>query len=133
MACLLFIYQISPLCGVAETPDCGMLVIHLLYKALYVASLRRPTMACLLFIYAISPLCGVAQTPDCGMFVIYLLYKPFMWCRLDARLRHALYHYPFEASLQTPDRCILFLLCNCPFMLHINNLLACIRDFYFFD
>ena len=48
-------------------------------------SLRRPTVACLLLI---------------------LLYKPFMWCRSDARLRHALYHYPFEASLQTPDQCI---------------------------
>ena len=29
---LLFIYHISPLCGVAETPDCGMLVIYLPYK-----------------------------------------------------------------------------------------------------
>ena len=40
---------ISPLCGVAPTPDCGMFVIYLSF---------------------ISPLCGVAQTPDCGMFVI---------------------------------------------------------------
>ena len=31
-------------------------------------------------------------------------YKPFMWCRLDARLRRVLFIYlPFEASLQTPD------------------------------
>ena len=37
---------ISPLCGVAQTPDCGMLVVYLSF---------------------ISPLCGVAQTPDCGM------------------------------------------------------------------
>ena len=36
------VYLISPLCGVAQTPDCGML----------------------LFIYFASPLCGVAQTPD---------------------------------------------------------------------
>ena len=32
VACLLFIYFISPLCGVAETPDYAMLVIYLLYK-----------------------------------------------------------------------------------------------------
>ena len=35
-------FLISPLCGVIQTPDCGIL----------------------LFIYFISPLCGVAQTPD---------------------------------------------------------------------
>ena len=39
-----------PLWGVAQTPDCGIS-----FKALYVASLRRPTVAFLL--------------------------KPFMWCR----------------------------------------------------
>ena len=44
------IFLISPLCGVAQTPDCGMLVI-----------------------YFISPFCGVAQTPDCGMLVIYFI------------------------------------------------------------
>ena len=39
----------------------------------------------------ISPFCGVAQTPDCGMLAVYLLfYKPFMWCRSDVRLWHAL-------------------------------------------
>ena len=52
-----------------------------------------------MLIYLISPLCGVAETPDCGMLVIYLLNKPYMWCRADARLRHALYYYRFEASL----------------------------------
>lgn len=80
-------FSYKPLCGVAQTLDCGMLVI-----------------------YFISPLCGVAQTPDWGMLVIY---------------------YPFETSLQTSNRCILLLLCYYIFMLHINNLLACIRDFIF--
>ena len=47
----------SPLCGVAQTPDCGIS-----FKALYVASLRRPTVAFLL--------------------------KPFMWRRSDAQLWH---------------------------------------------
>ena len=84
-------------------------------------SLRRPTMACLFFRLFISPLCGVGQTPDCGMLVISIIYKPFMWCRSDAQLRHDLNYYPFEASLQTPDRCILFLLHYCIFMLYINN------------
>ena len=84
-------FLISPLCGVAQTPDCGMLVIHLL----------------------ISPLCGVAQTPDCGMPFIPFIYKPFLWCLSDARLRHASYFYPFEASLQTPDRCSIFLHPDC--------------------
>ena len=69
--------------------------------------------------------------PDCGMLVTYFIYKPFMSCRSDARLRHASNYYPFEASLQTPDRCILFLLSDCILMFCINNLLACIMDFYF--
>ena len=126
----LYIY-ISPLGGVAQTPDCGMFVISFSYKpfmwrrsdarlwqvryfiylqALYVVSLRRPTVACLLFyllhkpfmwcrwdarlwhcllfIYFISPLCGVAEMPDCGMLINHILYKPFMCCHTDARLRH---------------------------------------------
>ena len=49
-------------------------------------SLRRPTVALLYFTFFSSPLCGVAKTPDCGIY-----FKPFMWCRLDARLRHACY------------------------------------------
>ena len=92
-------------------------------------SLRRPTVACLLFIFPISPLCGVAQTPDCGMLIIIYSYKPFMWRRSDVRLRHALFYYPFEASLQTPDRCILFLFFDCLFMFYKNNLLACVMNF----
>ena len=92
-------------------------------------SLRRPTVANLLFIFLISPLWGVTQTPDCGMPVIYFRYKPFMWRRLDARLRHALFYYPFEASLQTPDRCILFLFPDCLSMFYMNNLPVCVMNF----
>ena len=40
------------------------------YEALYVMSLRRPTVACLSFISVISPLCGVAPTPDCGIIIL---------------------------------------------------------------
>ena len=83
--------------------------------------------------FLISPLCGVAQTPDCGMLVIYLLYKPFMWCRSDARLRHAFCCRPFEASLQTPDRCIFISILG----LHIHVLYeqpACVQHgFWFHD
>ena len=61
----------------------------------------------------------------------FFIYKPFMWCRSDARLRHALYYYPFEASLQTPDWCILFLLYYCILMLIMNNLSVCIMGFIF--
>ena len=57
VALLYFTFFSSPLCGVAKTPDCGIS-----FKALYVVSLRRPTVAFLL--------------------------KPFMWCRTDARLWH---------------------------------------------
>jgi len=78
-----------------------------------------------------TPLCGVAETPDCGMLDILSTYKPFMWCRLDARLRHTLYCYPFEASLQTPDWCILFLLADCIFIYDMINLLACIMSFIY--
>ena len=44
--------------------------VIILLQALYVVSLRRPTVACLSLKLLISPLCGVAQTPDCGMLVI---------------------------------------------------------------
>ena len=102
-----------------------------IYKP-FMLSLRRPTVACLLFIYFISPLCGVAQTPDCGMLLIIYSYKPFMWRRSDVRLRHALIYYPFEASLQTLGRCILFLLPYYIFIFYMNNLHACILDFVYF-
>ena len=58
------------------------------YEALYVMSLRCPTVALLPFTFDISPLCDVAQTSDYGILVTYFRYKPFMWCRLDARVRH---------------------------------------------
>ena len=52
-------------------------------------SLRRPTVAFLSFTFNISPLCDVAQMSDYGMhYYLFSHYKPFMWCRLDARLRH---------------------------------------------
>ena len=49
VALLLFTFDISPLCDVAQTSDCGTLVIY----------------------FDISPLCDVAQTSDCGILAIY--------------------------------------------------------------
>ena len=49
VACLSFTFNMSPLCDVAQTSDCGT---H-----------------CLLF-SVISPLCGVAPTPDCGIIIL---------------------------------------------------------------
>ena len=49
MALLLFTFDISPLCDVAQTSDCGT-HCHLHFN--------------------ISPLCGVALTPDCGITIL---------------------------------------------------------------
>ena len=61
----------------------------------------------------ISPLCDVAQTSDCGMFVSYFQYKPFMWCRSDVRLWHALPLFsvisPLCGVALTPDCGIIIL------------------------
>ena len=56
-ALLLFTLNKSPFCDVAQMSDCGIS-----FEAIYVASLRCPTVAFLL--------------------------KPFMWRRSDARLWH---------------------------------------------
>ena len=46
VALLYFTFFSSPLCGVAKTPDCGIS-----FKALYVVSLRRPTVALLVICF----------------------------------------------------------------------------------
>ena len=65
-------------------------------------SLRRPTVALLSFTFNISPLRDVAQTSDCGTHLLFIFhYKPFMWRRLDARLRHCYFIcIPFEESFR---------------------------------
>ena len=54
VALLLFTFDISPLCDVAQTSDCGT---H-----------------CLLS-FIISPLCGVALTPDCGIVISFVSFR----------------------------------------------------------
>ena len=63
---VIYLSFISPLCGVAQTPDCGMFVIYLLF---------------------ISPLCGVAQTPDCGSVNSF---APFRGIISDTRSVHSI-------------------------------------------
>ena len=67
VARLLFTFDISPFCDVAQTSDCARL----------------------LFTFDISPFCDVDQASDCGTLVIYLRYKPFLQCHSNVRLWHA--------------------------------------------
>ena len=103
----IFTMIISPLCGVAQTPDCGMFVISFSYKPfMWRRSDARLWHVCY-SIFFISPLCGIAQTLDWGMFVISFSHKPFMRRRSDARLWHACYFIYFISPLRgvakTPD------------------------------
>ena len=83
VAFLLFTFDVSPLCDVAQTSDCGIIVIYFHYKPFSICRLDVRLWHALSFTFQ---------------------YKPFMWCRPDARLRHVNLLLPFEASLQTPDR-----------------------------
>ena len=67
VAHLLFTFEISPFCDVAQTSDCGTLVIYFRYK---------PFTWCRSDVRLWHALSFTFQ------------YKPFMWCRLDARLQH---------------------------------------------
>ena len=81
-------YNISPLCDVAQTSDCGVFLFLTLN---------------------ISPLCDVAQTSDCGTHCLYFCHKPFMWCRPDARLWHY-YSCSFLSRSHSDTRLALVLL-----------------------
>ena len=83
VALLLFTFDISHLCDVAQMSDCGILIIYFHYM---------PFSRCRLDVRLWHVLSFTFQ------------YKPFMWCRPDTRLRHVNLFLPFEASLQTPDR-----------------------------
>ena len=54
VALLLFTFDISPLCDVAQMSDCGT--------------------QCHLY-SIISPLCGVALTPDCGIVILFVSFR----------------------------------------------------------
>ena len=121
VASLLFTFDISSLCDVARTFDCGILIIYFHYKPFSICRLDVRLWHALSFIFH---------------------YNPFMWCRPDARLRHVNLFLPFEASLQTPDRssviplgfredyrltsCLFIMQCNFIIWVRITNLLICI-------
>ena len=67
VALLYFTFFSSPLCDVAPTSDCGISL-----KALYVVSLRRPTVASFPYIYLFT-FRGVAS--DTRSVLIYVLWN----------------------------------------------------------
>ena len=97
VALLSFTFDLSPLCGVAQTSDCGTLVIYFWYKpfmwcrsdvrlwharyllliqALYVMSLQTSDCGTHCYLFSIiSPLCGVALTPDCGIVISFVSFR----------------------------------------------------------
>ena len=67
-------------------------------------SLRRPTVARPLFTFDISPLCDVASDVRLWHALLFIFYyKPFMWRRLDARLRHC-YFFCFLSRSHSDTR-----------------------------
>jgi hypothetical protein len=109
VAFLLFTFDISPLCDVAQTSDCGT-YCHLLFN--------------------ISPLCGVALTPDCGMLIYFYLSR--------RRFRHPiglqLFYWDFgrttawlpfylSCSANLLPECVL-LICSCASCLHLLYLMS---------
>ena len=106
---------ISPLCGVARTPDCGMFVIYLFFY--------KPFMWCR---------SDARLRHVCYLFI---LYKPFMWRRSDARLRHACYFLSFispfmwrRSDARLRHACCLFIFYK-PFLRYRSD--ARLRHYYF--
>ena len=97
-----FTFDISPLYDVAQTSDCGTLVIYFQYKPfLWCRSNVRLWHACCLFsIKALSAMSPRRLTVARLSFSFQ--YKPFMWCRLDARLRHDFSYFVY--LLRRPSR-----------------------------
>ena len=91
--------DISPLCDVAQTSDCGVYSFLTLNISPLcdVAQTSDCGMHCLLF-SVISPLCGVAPTPDCGIIIPHF--------PLEESFRHSfgtsiiIPHFPLEESFR---------------------------------
>ena len=99
VACLSLTFNMSPVCDVAQTSDCGM---H-----------------CLLF-SVISPLCGVAPTPDCGIIVPHFpLEESF---RHSFGTRITILQFPLEPSFR-PSLGTQYLLSLC--LIALINLFMC--------
>ena len=113
--------DISPLCDVAQTSDCGVysfLTLHI-SPLCDVAQTSDCGMNCLLF-SVISPLCGVAPTPDCGIIIPHF--------PLEESFRHSfgtsitILQFPLEASFR-PSLGTQYLLSLC--LIALVNLFMC--------
>ena len=102
VALLLFTFDISPLCDVAQTSDCG--THYRLYSN-------------------ISPLCGVALTPDCGIVNLFL---PFRGVISDTRLAFSI-SLGFREDYR-PTSFLFTVQCNFIILVRISNLLMCIMS-----
>ena len=89
VAFLLFTFDISPLCDVVQTSDCGNLVIYFHYKLFSRCHLDVRLWHVLSFTFQ---------------------YKPFMWCRLDARLWHVNLFFLLRRRFRHPIGLQLFFL-----------------------
>ena len=77
---VLLSYNISPLCDVAQTSDCGVFLFLTLN---------------------ISPLCDVAQTSDCGTHChLYTIISPLCGVALTPDCGIVIFIYPFEESFR---------------------------------
>ena len=109
VALLLFTFHISPLCDVAQTSDCGILVT---------------------LNFGISPLWGVAQTPNWGMsFISYLSRRRFrhpiglLLILLGLREDYRPTSFLFSCSAYLMFVCAL-LTCSCASCLHLLYLMS---------
>ena len=113
VACLSFTFNISPLCDVAQTFDCGT---H-----------------CLLF-SIISPLCGVALTPDCGIVILFVSFwgviqtldwpSALHWDfgRTTARLP---FYFPCMAISLSECALLIYSYASCLHLLYLMSELSC--------
>ena len=110
---LSFTFNISPLCDVAQTSDCGT---H-----------------CHLF-SVISPLCGVALTPDCGIVISFVssrgVIQTLVWPsvlfwdfgRTTARLP---FYFPCIAILLSECALLICSYASCLHLLYLMSELSC--------
>ena len=90
--------NISPLCDVAQTSDCGMHCLYFLLQALYVVSPRRPTVALLFCIFLSRSLSDTRLAP-------VLLFRIFRSRSLsDTRLAPVLLFCSFRSRRHSDPR-----------------------------
>ena len=113
VAFLLFSSNISPLCDVAQTSDCGT---H-----------------CLLF-SIISPLCGVALTPDCGIVILAfssqgviqtLVWHPVFNLGFREDYRPTSLLFPVHYYLYVWVHLLIFSYASCLHLLYLMSELSC--------